>query len=352
MKKSDIRQIIKEEVINLIKEQYITEAFGDPLIAKVNKLGRLDRDNWMNFWTATANTYDIAWDKLPKGTLQKIQPTDKQALDKGKLSFWVITTNKPNPFQTGWESSQLYPGVHAVTLGGKVQYYGKRSDKSKQRIGAKDSGDTAYDAAGKGFRGTLQVKKIKEITDEVYVMDLDSFRGGTTAMKAKRAELKSGKDTFTDNKAWKRANLDRYKTILADKIADPAGLGRKVGEILKIGHKWIEDALSLTKVNKYGEMVALVGDTEVKVETISNQTSNAIAYLAKVHVAHGAGQKLLQQYPEYAEGGKKAGSEDAWMDTKGFTSYEKKDLRDLTMKIKAIHNAFKASDGKALAKMW
>ena len=32
MKKSDIRQIIKEEVIQLIKEQYITEAFADPTL--------------------------------------------------------------------------------------------------------------------------------------------------------------------------------------------------------------------------------------------------------------------------------------------------------------------------------
>ena len=68
MKKSDIRKIIKEEVIELIKEQYLTEAFADPKLAMINKLGGLDRGWKRTFWDAAANTYDLAWDKLPKGT--------------------------------------------------------------------------------------------------------------------------------------------------------------------------------------------------------------------------------------------------------------------------------------------
>ena len=67
MKKSDIRRIIKEEVVKLIKEQYLTEAFGDPKLAMINKLGGLDRRWGENFWNAAAKTYDLAWDKLPKG---------------------------------------------------------------------------------------------------------------------------------------------------------------------------------------------------------------------------------------------------------------------------------------------
>ena len=80
MKKSDIRRIIKEEVIHLIKEQYLTEAFADPKLAMINKLGGLDRRWRGTFWDAAAKTYDLAWDKLPKGTLQKKSPASPEIL--------------------------------------------------------------------------------------------------------------------------------------------------------------------------------------------------------------------------------------------------------------------------------
>jgi hypothetical protein len=348
MKKSDIRQIIKEEVINLIRAQYINEAFGDPLITKINQLGGLDGNRWNNFWKATAKTYDIAWDKLPKGTTQKIQPTDKTAIADGQLSFWVVNTDKPNPYVTGWESNTIRAGVHAVTLGGKVLYFGRRGES----VGGK-GGSSAYDVVGKGQRGTLMVKKIKELADHVYTFNLEAFRGGTTALKSKRAELKSGKDKFTDHKQWKKANMDRYKAILADRIQDPKGLGRMVGEILKIGHKWIEDALVLPKTGRYGDLIAKIGDVEVNVKIISDQTNRALESLARIHREYNEHAEFLKKYPEYQEGGK---SYRAATDTKGsstdISSFGKATLRDEAMKIKKIHQTFKAEDGKALSKLW
>ena len=98
MKKSDITRIIREEVIQLIKEQYLTEAFADPKLAMINKLGGLDRRWGENFWNAAAKTYDLAWDKLPKGTLQKMTPLNPLALKDGMMTFWVVKTSKPNIF--------------------------------------------------------------------------------------------------------------------------------------------------------------------------------------------------------------------------------------------------------------
>ena len=52
MRKSDIRKIIKEEVIQLIKEQYLTEAFADPKLEIKNKNLKGEGDNtalWLNF---------------------------------------------------------------------------------------------------------------------------------------------------------------------------------------------------------------------------------------------------------------------------------------------------------------
>ena len=55
---------------------------------------------------------------------------------------------------------------------------------------------------------------MKELSDTVMVMDFETFRGGTKALKAKRAELTLGKDKFKDAASWKKANLQRYKSRL------------------------------------------------------------------------------------------------------------------------------------------
>ena len=123
MKKSDLRRIVREEVIQLIKTQYITEAFADPELSKLSKMRGLDRGRWSNFFKNFANTHDIAWDKLPKGTLNQTNNFNDPLIKKG-LAFWMIDNEKPNPYGgSSWSSSYtLYPGVLAVTLNGKIQY--------------------------------------------------------------------------------------------------------------------------------------------------------------------------------------------------------------------------------------
>ena len=66
MKRSELRKIIKEEYIKIL-----SEAFGDPIAQKLQKLGGLDA-GYQKFWRSAANKYDIAWDKLPKGSFRKI----------------------------------------------------------------------------------------------------------------------------------------------------------------------------------------------------------------------------------------------------------------------------------------
>jgi len=206
MKLSKLKQIIKEEYYNLL-----SEAFADPEIRKISKMGGIKGNRYNNWFKRFAHTHNIAWDKLPKGTLNKSTNMNDPMIKKG-LVFWVNTTSKPNPYGGNryWDAN-IPEGVMAVTLMGKVQYDG--------REGVGPKGISKYgDASGHGKRGTLQLKKLKEIADEIYVMDFESFRGGTKALKAKRAELSLGKDKFKDAPAWRRANLKRYKDILNARV--------------------------------------------------------------------------------------------------------------------------------------
>ena len=199
MKKSDLRRIIKEELVNVLEEARLDEGFADPEIRKLARLGGIEAGRWTNFFKSFANTHDIAWDQLPKGTLNKTTNMNDPLIKNG-LAFFVIENDKQNPYGGNRYFDQtLRAGVMAATLNGKVlYYYGNRGRGTTIGPGG---GYKAGQAVGAGVRGTLQLKKLKELADYVYVMDFETFRGGTKALKAKRAELKLGKDKFKDDVA-------------------------------------------------------------------------------------------------------------------------------------------------------
>ena len=273
MKKSDIKRIIREEVINIIREQYITEAFAEPNLAKLDKMSGMDR-GYRTFWTKFANTHDMAWDKLPKGSVVKV--TNPNTVKKG-LAFWVVNGQKDNPYATErWDTTIGYPGrdsVIAVTLDNKIQYYGGKGVGSKGSVRSQ----SAYDAIGIGKRGTLMVSKLKELADEIYHMpDFESFRGGTGALKAKRASLKFGKDTFTDHRKWKQANLARYREILNARVGSRDKVDAMVAKIVKMANEAVAEGMELIRTGKYDELLTTVNGNDVPMNAVTSAMTRAL----------------------------------------------------------------------------
>lgn len=319
MKRSDIRKIIKEELVKELKA--LNEAFADPIASKLNKMSGMD-NRWRNFWRSSARTYDIAWDKVPKGSFRKVSTSDP-AIKKG-MAFWIATS--PKQTGSGYSWDQIRPGVVAVTINGKIQYFGGNADAgigSKGTMSARRLGDPV----GQGKRGTLQLKKLPDYSDFVYMFDLESFRGGTKALKAKRAELKLGKDKFTDHRAWKKSNIDRYRTMLADKVGSRGTVEKMVGEIVKMANAAIEEAMSVVKVGQYGDMMTTLSGNEVKVDTVTRYMSSALDNFARFIRAENSQAEFVKKYPEYAG--------------KNLDSYEKGNLRNLALDIKNVYNEFK-----------
>ena len=316
MKLSQLRQIIREEYNNLM-----TEGFADPEIRKLAQMKGLDRGRWSNFFRSFANTHDIAWDQLPKGTLTKTTNFNDPLVKKG-LAFWMIDAQKENPYRgSSWmNSSILYPGVLAVTLNGKIQYM------SRGEVSGKGGRGTEPQAAvGQAGHGMLQVKKLKDMADSLLVMNFESFRGGTTALKAKRAELKLGKDTFTDHRAWKQANLKRYKDILDARVGSRDQVDRMVGQIVKIANEAVAEGMSVVKMGKYGRLMTTINGNEVELENVTNAMGRALQYYAN-----------YIRYANNAEKDKEAGYESRYYD---------KESKAVAGTIKKILNAFKAGDG-------
>ena len=287
MKKSDLKRIIREEIVEVLRGQ-LNEAFGDPIAAKLSKLGGIRATRWQNFWRSAAKTYDIAWDKLPKGSFRKVSPSSPEV--KKGMAFYVINSDKENPYDSsryGWDSTLRGPAVLAVTIDNKVQYFTDSRGRDGAGIGSKKAATTYRGTGtpvGKGVRGTLMVKKLKELADDVFVFDLDSYRGGTKALKAQRADLKLGKDEFKDHKAWKQANLNRYKQILANRVGSRDQVDALVAKAVKLTNAAVEEAMEVPKLGRYDNLMTTLGGNEVELR--------AVTYIQ--------GQ-ILQQYARYIQ---------------------------------------------------
>lgn len=317
MKRSDIRKIIKEELVRELKA--LNEAFADPIASKLSKMAGMD-NRWKNFWRSSATAYDIAWDKVPKGSFRKVSTSDP-AIKKG-MAFWIATSPKQLP-GTRYSWDAVKPGVVAVTINGKIQYFGGNDGiGSKGTMSARRLGDPV----GQGMRGTLQLKKLPEYSDFVYMFDLESFRGGTKELKAKRAQLKLGKDTFRDHKMYKRANLDRYKAMLADKVNSRDTVAKMVGEIVKMANGAVEEAMSVVKIGKYGDIVTTLAGNEVKLETVTRHMNSALDAFARFVRSENQNAEFTKKYPEYAS---------------DRDSFETGNMKNMALEIKSLYNQFK-----------
>jgi hypothetical protein len=332
MRKSDITRIIREEVINIIRDQYLTEAFADPNLRKMDKMRGMDKQ-WDKFWKAFAKSHDIAWDKLPRGTLNKVSGAEQA---KKGLAFWTIKAGeKENPFATdrtySWDSTLTGPAVLAVTLDNKIQYFG-----SGGGVGSKTATTSTYHgtgtAVGLGTRGTLMIKKLKELADEIYVMDLESFRGGTTALKTRRAELKLGKDKFTDHRKWKEANLKRYKDILATRVGTRDQVDRMAAEATKLANEYITKGMEEGRIGKYGGISMDINGNEVKLENIANVQSYILRSYSEYIRYQNDNERDQKKYPDEAP-----------------SRYEAQAMKDKALEIKDYLNQLKSGKGRQMS---
>jgi hypothetical protein len=286
----------------------------------------LDSGRWSNFFRSFAKTHDIAWDKLPAGTVQKTNNLNDPLAKKG-LAFWMIDNEKPNPYGgSSWSSSYtLYPGVLAVTLNGKIQYMSRGGVTSK---GGRDTSPSQ--AVGQAGYGMLMVNKLKKMADHLLVMDFESFRGGTTALKAKRADLKLGKDTFTDHRKWKQANLSRYKQILDARVGSRDQVDTMVGKIVKIANEAVATGMETVKMGKYDRMMTTINGNEVEMEAVTNAMGRALSQYAE-----------YIRYMNRAEKSKKA---------YGGGEYEDKAAKDIAGKLKKIMLGFQKGDQREFSR--
>ena len=89
--------------------------------------------------------------------------------------------------------------------------------------------------------------------------------------------MKLGKDKFTDHRAWKKANLDRYEDILRSRVGSRDQIDRMVAEIVKTANQAVSDAVTGTlKQDRYGNIQTTVAGKEVELKDVTRSMSSAL----------------------------------------------------------------------------
>ena len=224
--KSQLRQIIKEEIHNVKKSMMLTEAFkSDVLRNLASGYGGLNRE----FFSQTAKRYGVEWDKIEDYHIEKLRTPKKKGLViavAGKNVEYL-----PSKVRQGYySSSRAYVGLTkgrlvAVLKDGKALYTGSSYRAEIGTAGEVDSYSKRM--VGLDVFGYRSLKAIQEIPGLEYY-HIDMKKGGEFMRAERKAELRQaaryGASRFTDHKEFAKQQKQRYSDLVKKMKNDPKEL--------------------------------------------------------------------------------------------------------------------------------
>ena len=181
--KSQLRQIIKEEIHNVKKSMMLTEAFkSDVLRNLASGYGGLNRD----FFSQTAKKYGVEWDKVEDYHIEKLRTPKNKGLVIAVAGKNV--EHLPSKVRQGYYSSgRVYVGLTkgrlvAVLKDGKALYTGSNYRAQIGTAGEVDSYSKRM--VGLDVFGYRSLKAIQSIPGLEYY-HIDMKKGGEF-MRAQR----------------------------------------------------------------------------------------------------------------------------------------------------------------------
>ena len=245
--KSQLRQIIKEEIHNVKKSMMLTEAFkSDVLRNLASGYGGLNRD----FFSQTAKRYGVEWDKIEDYHIEKLRTPKNKGLViavAGKNVEYL-----PSKVRQGYYSnSRVYVGLTkgrlvAVLKDGKALYTGSNYRAEIGTAGEVDS--YSKQMVGLDVFGYRSLKAIQTISGlEYYHIDLN--KGGEFMRAQRKAELRQaaryGASRFTDHKEFAKQQKQRYSDLVKKMKNDPKRIKAMVNKTIKHLDKMMKEVMDL-----------------------------------------------------------------------------------------------------------
>lgn len=284
MDMSDIEDLFPE-----LLESTVNEAFSSMKLQSIlTGAGSMPKDFAKVFYGMAK----LQLDKIQDVDIIEIDPDQARKEKRNNAVYLYFTTNeKPNPY--AGTSSWGVKTIPANTLLGATngsnewlasEYANKyaRTDREKTLRTAKKQDAVGFekdDARNSWGSGISSISKVAELADRAYVLDLDILRArySTTAKRDERTAAKKGATAFQSDKDFKKQNLDRYHTILADRAASMP-VDKEVLKAIDVVTSQIKDGLATGEKGKYGDVI--IGKDpkgrEVKLRDASNAMQNLL----------------------------------------------------------------------------
>ena len=245
--KSQLRQIIKEEIHNVKKSMMLTEAFkSDVLRNLASGYGGLNRD----FFSQTAKKYGVEWDKVEDYHIEKLRTPKNKGLViavAGKNVEYL-----PSKVRQGYySSSRAYVGLTkgrlvAVLKDGKALYTGSNYRAQIGTAGEVDSYSKRM--VGLDVFGYRSLKAIQDIPGLEYY-HIDMKKGGEFMRAERKAELRKsaryGATNFIDHKEFAKQQKERYSDLVKQMKNDPKKIKAMVNKAVKHLDKMMKEVMDL-----------------------------------------------------------------------------------------------------------
>ena len=238
----------------------------------------------------------IKLDQVEDSDLVDLRPSDAyKHLTKNDdyIVFYIIDNEITNPFadRNTYREPVLKPGILAVTRGKDflgVHYDQRASRYGRDKRGAKNAYNMTYmDGDGavggnKKYRGydasgIYTVKRAAELADRAIAFDITEMGKSAKDLIKQRAAAQSGAIAFKSAEDFKKANIQRYKDIIATK-ASKLPLDKIVEDSINLLTKHIADAMKSGERTKYKEIK--IGEDkkgrEIKITDASNIMSSIL----------------------------------------------------------------------------
>jgi len=268
-------------------EEMIAEAFQSMKLQSIlTGAGSMQKDFAKVFY----NMAKIQLDKIQDVDIIEMDPVEARKEKRNNAVYLYFTTNeKENPYAP---SSTWNATIPANTLlgatNGKNEWlasaYQRRLGPSKTKTLQTSRKEDAVGFSKSNARdswgsGISSITKVAELADRAYVLDLDILRArySTASIRDERTAARKGAVAFKNDKDFKKENLDRYHTILADRAA-AMPIDKEVLKAIDVVATQIKDGLEGGAKGRYGDVI--IGKDpkgrEVKLRDASNVMQNLL----------------------------------------------------------------------------
>lgn len=306
-----LQKLIREEVKkSLAAKAPINEAFASSILRRL-----LAQKTYRNtIAPAFQKMAQIALDKVTDDAITKMDPTSayKELRKTGtamggtdKVVFYVSEKGATNTYAKDSYYQKIAPGTVLAIASGDNKFYDVNyikygADANKQTMGVGKSGDSIgvqKSGSGYGATGLYNVKRVAEVADTAYVIDLSVLRGqlGTGSLVSKRSSQKLGAIAFKTDAQFKKENLARYKEALQGRAAK-GDVDTAVLEAIQQVTKQISAAVAGKSLSQYGDV--LIGKNPKGRDVTASDASNVLNRLLQDFARYSAAKIELEKAGE------------------------------------------------------